>query len=97
MAFNRTGLYCINPEAPPGARLWAYQSLDAETTVRVADYFLPAIKELSIGDFIYGTVVEGAIKLPTAITARYTTYVNANNGTTIDVVDAVVHASTDGD
>ena len=97
MAFDRTGLYCVNPEAPPGARLWVYQTLDAGSTVQVADYFILAMNDLSIGDLIFYSTVAGAIKLPTSITARGTLYVNANDGTTIDTCNALAHVATDGD
>jgi hypothetical protein len=96
MAFDRSGLYCANPEAPPGSRIWTYQTLDATTVVRVAGYFNSAAKELALGDFIFLSVVTGTIKTPTAV-ARHTTYVNANSGAVVDVVDPVAHATTDTD
>jgi len=96
MAFDRSGLYCSNPEAPPGSRIWTYQTLDAATVVRFVGYFNAAARELSLGDLIHLTVVTGAIKVPTGVT-RYTTFVNANSGAVVDVVDPVAHATTDTD
>lgn len=96
MAFNREGLQCANPAAPPGSRIWTYQTLDALATVRVVNYFALAKRELELGDKIEITVVGGSIKAPTSITARATSYVN-EKGANIDIVDPVSHATTDTD
>ena len=97
MAFDRSGLYCLNPEAPKGSRIWSYQTLDALATLRVVGYFNNASKELSLGDKLELTVVGGTVKTPTSITARATTYVNSMAAGAVDVVDPVSHASTDTD
>ncbi len=97
MAFIRDGLYCANPSAPPGSRIWTYQSLDTHATMDTVGYFNNAARELGLGDKIETTVVTGSIKAPTGITARGTTYVNSLAAAAVDVVDIVVHAATDSD
>jgi len=97
MPFNREGLHCANPAAPPGSRIWTYQTLDAFTVVRVVGYFNAAARELGLGDKLEVTTVTGSIKAPTGITARGTTYVNSLAAGAVDVVDVVSHASTDTD
>jgi len=97
MAFDRSGLHCANPVAPPGSRIWTYQSLDSGATMDTAGYFNAAARELGLGDIIFYSTVTGAIKTPTGITARGTFYVNANAAGVVDVVDAVAHATTDTD
>jgi hypothetical protein len=97
MAFNREGLHCANPAAPPGSRVWTYQTLDALTVVRVVGYFNAAARELGLGDMIHGTTVTGTIKAPTAITSRWSTYVNSLAAAAVDVVDGLAIATTDTD
>lgn len=97
MAFDRSGLHCANPAAPPGSRIWTYQSLDAGTVIRFVGYFNSAAREFGLGDIIFYSTVTGAIKTPTAITARGTLYINSLAAGAIDCVDAVAHATTDTD
>jgi hypothetical protein len=97
MAFDRSGLHCANPAAPPGSRIWTYQTLDAGTVIRVAGYFNNAARELALGDIIFYSTVTGTIKTPTGITARGTLYVNSHAAGVLDCVDAVAHATTDTD
>ena len=88
MAFTLGSFYQIGPggNAP---RLWAYSSADAMTTIRAADYFLDVIDQLQVNDVIM--VVSSTGGTP----AVQFTYVNANDGTTIDVVDGLVIPATD--
>ena len=88
MAFSIDGLYQIGPggNAP---RLWMYSTTDAMTTVRAADYFLDVINQLQVNDVILTVTATGGTP------AIYFTYVNANDGTTIDVVDGLVIPATD--
>jgi hypothetical protein len=74
-----------------------YITTDALTTVRVADYFLSAVNELSLGDYIRVVIVGGTISVPTSLTSVNHTYVNARTATAIDVVDGVAVTSTDSD
>lgn len=97
MAFDRSGLYCSNPEAPPGSRIWTYQTLDALTVVRVVGYFNACIREFGLGDKIEGTTVTGAIKLPTAITSRWEAYINSLAAGAVDMTDGLALATTDTD
>lgn len=75
MSFNRLGFQCANAAAPPGSRVWTYQTLDVVATVAAAGYFNVAARELSIGDLIHYTVVTGAIRTPATIVARSSVYV----------------------
>lgn len=100
MAFNRAGLFSDGANAGlPGTRSWAYITTDALTVVRAADYFLSAIQELSLGDYIRVIIVGGTITAPTSLTSVNHTYVNAKNTATptIDVVDGVAVTGTDTD
>lgn len=96
MAFSIKGLMKIADLAPwaDGAMpktWWAYASPDAMTAIRVADYFLPAISLLKLGDVILVTAATGG-------TATFHfTYVNANTGTAIDVTDGTQISATDTD
>lgn len=88
MAFSIDGLYQIGPggNAP---RLWSYTTTDAIATVIAADYFLDVIGQLQVNDVLM--VVSSTGGTP-AVTF---TYVNANDGTTIDVVNGLVIPATD--
>lgn len=97
MAFDRSGLHCANPAAPPGSRIWTYQTLDAGTVIRFVGYFNSAAREMALGDIVFYSTVTGTIKTPTAITARGTLYVNAHAAGVLDCVDSVAHATTDTD
>lgn len=88
MAFDRSGLYQLGPGGN-GPRIWVYNTADAMTVVRAADYFLEAINEIQLNDVILAVTDTGGTP------AIYWTYVNANDGTTIDVVDGLVIPATD--
>lgn len=88
MAFSRSGLYQVGP-AGSSPRLWMYNTADAVATVIAADYFLEAINELAVNDTIL--MVTSNAGTP-AVTF---TYVNANDGSTIDVVNGLVIPATD--
>jgi hypothetical protein len=51
MAFAATDLstICSTGVAP---RLWSYNTADSPGVVKAADYFLPAWRQLRVGDFI---------------------------------------------
>ena len=66
-----------------------YTTADAMTVVRAADYFLDIIDILSVNDVIL--VVSASGGTPNL----YWTYVNANDGTTVDVVDGLLIPTTD--
>jgi len=88
MAFARSGLYQIGPGGS-GPRMWMYNTADAVATVIAADYFLEAINELQVNDVLVLVTSTGGTPAVTF------TYVNANDGTTIDVVNGLVIPSTD--
>lgn len=90
MAFDRSGLYQIGP-AGNSPRMWMYSTADTIATVNTADYFLSAINELSLNDVIMCVSSTGGTPVVTI------TYVNANDGTTIDVVDGLTVTATDTD
>lgn len=88
MAFSINGLYQLGPggNAP---RVWVYSTTDAVATVIAADYFLPAINELQVNDCLLLVTSTGGTP------ALTWSYVNANDGTTIDVVDGLTIPATD--
>lgn len=88
MSFALAGLYQVGPggNAP---RLWMYSTTDAIATVIAADYFLDAINELQVNDVIIAITSTGGTPAVTI------TYVNANTGTAIDVVDGLLVPATD--
>jgi hypothetical protein len=88
MAFSIDGLYQIGPGGN-GPRLWSYTTADAIATVVAADYFLDVIGQLQLNDVLM--VVSSTGGTP-AVTF---TYVNANDGSTIDVVNGLVIPATD--
>lgn len=88
MAFSIDGLYQIGPGGN-GPRMWMYNTADAIATVIAADYFLPVIDQLQVNDVIVAVTSTGGTPAVTF------TYVNANDGSTIDVVNGLVIPSTD--
>ena len=59
MAFDLQNLGRVGSGLANGPALWSYGSADdAYATIGAADYFLPAINELEVGDQIY--VVDSA-------------------------------------
>lgn len=88
MAFSLDGFYQIGPGGNSN-RLWIYNTADAVATVIAVDYFLPVIDQLNINDLIIMVTSTGGTPAVTF------TYVNANNGTTIDVVNGLVIPATD--
>ena len=88
MAYSIDGLYQVGPggNAP---RLWMYSTTDPIATVIAADYFLEAITELQVNDVVMAVTSTGGTPAVTI------TYVNANDGATIDVVDGLLVPATD--
>ena len=90
MSFLRSGLARISSSGNTTANaMWMYTTADAIATVIAADYFLAAINELRVNDTLL--VVSSTGGTP-AVTF---TYVNENDGATIDVVDGLVIPATD--
>lgn len=88
MAFTLDTFYQIGPGGN-SPRLWIYSTPDAMTVVRAADYFLSVITQLSLNDVIIAITATGGTPV-----VQFT-YVNANDGITIDVVDGLVIPATD--
>lgn len=90
MAFTRSSLARTSSSGNTNANAtWMYTTADAIAVVIAADYFLEAIREIKLNDVI--TVVSSTGGTP-AVTF---TYVNANDGVTIDVVNGLVIPATD--
>lgn len=71
--------------------VYSYATADAINTVTAANYFLSVINVLNVGDLIYCLAGAGSGGTPVARLV----YVNANNGTTIDVADGTTVTATD--
>lgn len=91
MAFSRDGLSKIGGQNSDAFAVWAYKTADTIATVNTADYFLSAINEINLGDMILVYSSTGGTPVMTIA------YVNANNGTTIDIVDGLTVTATDTD
>ena len=76
MAFARSGLQRGFGANSGAGALWMYSSTDAVATVTGADYFLPAINELNIGDCV--------IVIDSDAPGITITFVKTNTGTAID-------------
>jgi N-acetylmuramic acid 6-phosphate (MurNAc-6-P) etherase len=74
-----------------GVSLWHYATADAIADVNTAGYFNAAANMLNVNDVIITVTSTGT----TPVVGH--TYVNANSGTVVDVVDGVAIANTDGD
>jgi N-acetylmuramic acid 6-phosphate (MurNAc-6-P) etherase len=74
-----------------GVSLWHYATADAIADVNTAGYFSAAANMLGLNDVIITVTSTGT----TPVVGH--TYVNANSGTVVDVVDGVAIANADGD
>jgi hypothetical protein len=74
-----------------GVSLWHYTTTDTIATVNTAGYFNDAANMLGLNDVIIAVTSTGG----TPVVSH--TYVNANNGSTVDVVDGVAITNTDSD
>ncbi|MCP3675274.1 MAG: hypothetical protein GY829_12485 [Gammaproteobacteria bacterium] len=91
MAFSRSTLQRIGGANSDAGSMWMYRTADTAATVNTADYFLDAINEINVGDVILSMSATGGTPVLTI------TYCNANDGTTIDVVDGTAISATDTD
>lgn len=91
MAFARSGLAKIASCAGDAPSIFAYTTADTIADVNTADYFLSAINEINLGDIIFVYSSTGGTPVMTI------TYCNANDGSTIDVVDGLTVTATDSD
>ena len=74
-----------------GVSLWHYSTADAIADVNTAGYFNSAANMLGLNDVIIAVTSTGG----TPVVSH--TYVNANSGTVVDVVDGVAITNTDAD
>ena len=89
MAFTRSSLARVSGANSNAGSMWMYATADAIATVIAADYFLEAITEIKLNDLIVVTSSTGGTPAMTF------TYVNANDGATIDVVNGLLIPATD--
>lgn len=71
--------------------IWSYVSADAINTITAAGYFNGVAKHVNVGDLIYVLAGAGSGGTP----APRLVYVNANDGTTVDVADGTAISVTD--
>jgi len=89
MAFTASSLTRL--AGASGVSLWHYSTADTIATVNTAGYFNDAAAMMSVNDVIIAVTSTGG----TPVVSH--TYVNANNGSTVDVVDGVAITNTDSD
>jgi hypothetical protein len=89
MAYTASSLIRIGGAS--GQALWYYTTADAVAAVNTAGYFNDAAGMLNLNDVIVTVTSTSG----TPVIAH--NYVNANNGTVVDVVDGVVVTNTDTD
>ena len=89
MAFNAANLHRLSGAS--GTAFWKYLTTDTQADVNTAGYFNDAANMLNLHDII--CVAADTDGTP----AVFYTYVNANDGSTVDVVDGVAITSTDSD
>ena len=89
MAYSAADLICIGGGS--GKRLWYYSTVDTIATVNTAGYFNDAANMLNLNDVIMAVTSTGG----TPVVSH--TYVNANDGSTVDVVNGVAITATDSD
>ena len=89
MAYSAADLICIGGGS--GKRLWYYVTSDTIATVNTAGYFNDAANMLNLNDVIMTVTSTGS----TPVVGH--TYVNANDGSTVDVVNGVAITNTDSD
>ena len=89
MAYSASSLCCIGGGS--GQRLWYYSTADTIATVNTAGYFNDAANMLNVNDVILAITSTGG----TPVVSH--TYVNANDGSTVDVVNGVAITATDSD
>lgn len=89
MAFSASGLTRL--AGASGVSLWHYATTDTIADVNTAGYFNSAANMLAINDVIIAVTETGG----TPVVSH--TYVNANSGGTVDVVNGVAITNTDSD
>lgn len=89
MAFTASSLNRL--AGASGMSLWHYSTTDTIADVNTAGYFNSAANMLAVNDVIIAVTETGG----TPVVSH--TYVNANSGTVVDVVNGVAITNTDSD
>jgi hypothetical protein len=90
MAFSATGWNTVAAgKAGNAPSIYTYKSADTQATINTAGYFNSLASILKVGDviFIYDTTTPSMV----------ISYVNANDGTTVDIADGTTVSATDTD
>lgn len=93
MAYSSTGLNAAGGQSKAGnaPQMWTYTTTDAIADVNTAGYFNSAASLLKVGDIIFCHTSTGGTAAMSIV------WVNANNGTTVDVTDGLTVTATDSD
>jgi len=89
MAYTASSLIRIGGGS--GQALWYYSSADTIADANTAGYFNDAANILNLNDIIMTITSTGGTPVLTH------SYVNANNGSVVDITNGVVITNTDGD
>ena len=89
MAYDAANL--IRLGGGSGVSLWHYSTTDTVATVNTAGYFNASANMLGLNDVIITLSSTGGTPVLSHL------YVNANNGSVVDVTDGVVITATDTD
>ena len=89
MAYSASGLTRL--AGGSGVSLWHYTTADAIADVNTVGYFNSAANMIGLNDVIIVVTSTGGTPVVTH------TYVNANSGTVVDIVDGVAITNTDTD
>jgi len=89
MAYTASSLIRIGGGS--GQALWYYSSADTIADANTAGYFNDAANILNLNDIIMTITSTGGTPVLTHA------YVNANNGSVVDIINGVVITNTDGD
>lgn len=90
MAFSATGWNTVAAgKAGNAPSIYTYKSTDTQATINSAGYFNALASILKVGDiiFIYDATTPSLVL----------SYVNANDGTTVDIADGTTVSATDTD
>lgn len=77
--------------------VWSFKTEDAHATVDGADYFLPIINMLALGDIIFVVVVTNRGAANEATVTYGTHLVNAKSATAIDTTNVAILTVSDSD
>ncbi len=93
MAYSATGLNSAGGQSKAGnaPQMWTYSTTDAIGDVNTAGYFNSAASLLKVSDIIFCYTSSGGTPAMSIV------WVNANNGSTVDVTDGLTVTATDSD